>query len=129
MGLGTDVATSGAESACGIPLRSGLAGGAAGVLGLVHASSTDAVVVRAINAVAKATVIGFLLEAIFSCLRRGFMTRRCYTTREHDDGGCHYATAVAVVIGTNSRRCHGRTAVGAVNCLGRLSLPLRRRGW
>ena len=85
VGLGTDVATSGASSDCGIPLRSGVTVGTAGVLGLVHAANTDAVVVRAINATAKATVIGFLLEAIPGCPSREFMTRKCYTTRVHGD--------------------------------------------
>ena len=119
------VAVGASATAC----RAGVGVSAAGAAGLVHASTADMAANRATIDPAMATVIGFLLEAILSCLRRGFMTRRCYTTREHDDGGCHYATAVAVVIGTNSRRCHGRTAVCAVNCLGRLSLPLRRRGW
>ena len=89
VGLGTDVATSGAASDCGIPLRSGVAVGTAGALGLVHAANTDAVVVRAINATTKATVIGFLLEAIPGCQSREFMTRKCYTTRVHGDGGWH----------------------------------------
>ena len=61
----------------------------------MHAANTDAVVVRAINATAKATVIGFLLEAILGCLSREFMTRKCYTTRVHGDGGCHDAKVAA----------------------------------
>ena len=96
VGLGTDVATSGAESAFGIPLRSVVAVGTAGALGLVHAANTDAVVIRAINATAKATVIGFLLEAIRGCPSGEFMTRKYYTTRVHGDGGWHnVAAAVA----------------------------------
>ena len=96
VGLGTDVATSGAGSERCIPLRLvvavGTAGsvaavGAAGALGLVHAASTDAVAVRATSATAKATVIGFLLEAIRGCLSREFMTRKCYTTCVHGHGG------------------------------------------
>ena len=86
VGLGTNVASVGAASDCGIPLRSGVAVGTAGALGLVHAANTDAVVVRAINATTKATVIGFLLEAIPGCLSREFMTRQCYTTRVQGDG-------------------------------------------
>ena len=96
VGLGTNVATSGAASDCGIRLRSGVAVGTAGVLGLVHAANTDAVVARAINATAKATVIGFLFEAVLGCLSCGFMTRKCYTTRVHGDGGWHYAMAAVV---------------------------------
>jgi len=101
----------------------------AGAAGLVHASTADVAANRATIDPAMATVIGFLLEAILGCLCRGFMTRKCYTARERDDGGCHDNITVGGRDCTGSSRCHGRTAVCAVNCLGRLSLPLRRRGW
>ena len=79
---------------------------AAGADGLVHANSTDAVVIRAINATVKATVIGFLSEAILGCPSRGFMTRKCYTTRGGGDGGCHGAmdTCRTAVRGESKRR-------------------------
>ena len=82
---------------------------AGGSAGLVQASTADVAANRATIDPAMATVIGFLLGAILGCLFPEFMTRRCYTTREHDDGGCHYATAVAVVIGTDSHMCLGRS--------------------
>ncbi len=99
VGLGTNVASVGAASDCGIRLKSGVAVGTAGVLGLVHAANTDAVVARAINAAAKATVTGLLCEAILGCLSREFMTRKCYTTRVHGDGGWHSAAAVVAMRG------------------------------
>ena len=103
VGLGTDVATPGAESACGIPSWSGISVGAAGVLGLEHASSRDAVVVRATNATAKATVNGFLLDAILGCLAREFMTRRCYTTLGREDCRCHNTAASGGCDSANSQ--------------------------
>ena len=111
VGLGTDVATSGAASACGIPLRSAVAVGTAGMLGFVHARKRDAVVVRAISATAKATVIGFLLEAILGCLFAEFMTRRCYTTRERDDCRCHDTIAIGTRDGANVWKRCGRRCV------------------
>ena len=119
------VAVGASATAC----RAGVGVSDAGAAGLVQASTADMAANRATIDPAMATVIGFLLEAILGCLCRGFMTRKCYTARDRADGGCHDNITVAGSDGTDGRRCHGRTAVCAVNCLGRLSLPLRRRGW
>ena len=102
------VAVGASATAC----RAGVGVSDAGAAGLVHASTADVAANRATIDPAMATVIGFLLGAILGCLFPEFMTRRCYTTREHGDGGCHYATAVAVVMGTNSSRRLGRSGRG-----------------
>ena len=77
----------------------GVAVSAAGSAGPLQASTVDAAAMRATIAPAMATVIGFLLEAILGCLSCGFMTRKCYTTPVHGDGGWHCATVVAMRAG------------------------------
>ena len=67
---------------------------AAGAAGLVQASTAAAAATRATITPAMATDIGFSLDAILGCLCRGFMTGKCYTTREQGDRG-HYAMAAA----------------------------------
>ena len=70
---------------------------AAGSAGLVQASTAAAAATRATITPAMATDIGFLLEAILGCPSHGFMTGKCYTTREQGYGGCHYATAAVAM--------------------------------
>ena len=70
----------------------GVAVSASGALGPVQASTTDAAATRATIAPVMATVIELLLVAFLGCLSRGFMTRKCYKTRERDACRCHNAT-------------------------------------
>ena len=74
----------------------GVAVSVSGSAGFVQASTADAAATRATIAPAMATVNRFLLEAILGCPSHGFMTHKCYTTREQGYGACHCATAVVM---------------------------------
>ena len=101
------VAVGASATAC----RAGVGVSVAGAAGLVHASTADMAANRATIAPAMATVIGFFLEAILSCLFPEFMTRRYYTTRELDDCRCHDAIAIGTRDGVNGWKGFGRRRV------------------
>jgi len=84
VGVGVSV---GAIYGVAVEAVAGVDESAAGAAGLVQASTAAAAATRATITPAMATDIGFSLDAILGCLCRGFMTGKCYTTREQGGRG------------------------------------------